>query len=947
MKSSNSLKYLTGTITTLLLVIASNTFATHLRSADIIIEADCNNPLRFKVTIVAYINTGTTSNFGGGFSMLYFGDGTSIDIDEVIETPRPDLGNNIGIATFSTFHTYSGFGRYTITYLEKDRSRGILNIALSEDVPYVSKAVLNVTEKIDCNHYPVLGVPPIDRACSKVAFYHTSGAYDIDGDSLSYELTIPSMDQNTFAPYTSPIDPSFYINFNTGNETATGPPTFSIDPVSGLLTWNAPDKIGEYNIAFKVIEWRKDSITNTYIQLSSFVRDMQIIVEECTNIRPQLVIPKNVCVTAGASIHEIIKGTDTENHPVKIEVFSEILDLEPDESPATYSPKPALFTSSDPFASVDFQWTTQCLHVRQQPYQVVFKITDSPPQGPKLVTFAIWNIRVIAPPPVFQSATPDLVTRVANLKWEGYSCANASSIQVWRKVGSASFTPSACQNGIPKNLGYYLIATLPPTQTQYTDTNYGRGLAVGAQYCYRIIPYFNSPASTYGFSSQELCVGPIQADAPVITHVSVEKTDKTSGEIRVSWLKPFDINTEQFPEPYEYEIYRATGFYGEESISKAGRVTGTTFIDTNLNTDLTVYNYRIVLYGQPQNANVIVPIDTSSVASSEWLSLTPGANRMVLTWQDSVPWSNVAFVKPYHLIYRGEDNQEPADMILHDSVKVSVDGFTYTDTNLSDDIEYSYRILTRGTYGNPAIALQENYSQIVTSYPVNTLPPCSPIITIDMISCEQYVKINNCGEEEFTNKLHWNVSKLRQCRKNIKLYTVYAANSPDQEFLPIATVQDTSFADTGLLSFARCYRITATDESGIEGAPGEIMCNDNCPYYTLPNVITPNNDSYNDALSAHFETMGDTEPEQGEVFRCPRFVQHVTLSVFNRWGQSVYDFESTNESEVSIEWKGVDKNGNKLPTGIYFYVADITFNTLDPELKKKSIRGWIHILAAD
>lgn len=929
-----------------LVLINIEAFATHLRSADLIIEQpDCNNPLRFKITIIAYINTNTTSNFGGGSSFIYFGDGSFVDIDEVIETPRPDLGTNVGIATFVTFHTYQVYGTYTISYIEKDRSSGILNIEDSEDVPYVSKATISISSKYKCNNFPILSVPPLDRACSKVAFYHAPGAYDIDGDSLSYELTIPSSDQNTFAPYTSPVNSKYYTSFNTGNETGTGPPTFSIDPISGLLTWNAPGMLGEYNVAFKVIEWRKDSVTNTYTQLSSFVRDIQIIVEECTNIRPQLIIPRDLCVTAGASIHEIIKGTDTEKSPVKIEVFSEILNLDADENPATYSPKPAVFTSSDPFATVDFQWTTQCLHVRQQPYQVVFKITDSPPQGPKLVTFAIWNIRVLASPPVFQSATPDLVTRVANLEWESYACSNASAIQVWRKVGSAPFTPSACQNGIPKNLGYYLIATLPPTQTQYTDTNYGRGLAVGAQYCYRIIPYFNSPASTYGFASQELCAGPIQADAPVITHVSVEKTDKISGEIRVSWHKPFDINTEQFPEPYEYEIYRATGFYGEETISKVGRVTGTTFLDSNLNTDQTIYNYRIVLYGQPQNANVIVPIDTSSVASSEWLSMTPGVNSMVLTWQDSVPWSNVAFTKPYHLIYRGEDSKELVNMILHDSVKVSVDGFTYTDTNLSDDIEYSYRILTRGTYGNPAIPIQENYSQVVTSYPVNTLPPCSPIATVDMITCEQYLKINNCGEEEFTNKLHWNVKSLRQCRKNIKFYTVYAANTSDQEFVPIATVQDTSYADTGLLSFARCYRITATDEFGIEGAPGETKCNDNCPYYILPNVITPNNDSYNDALSPHFENIGDAEPGEGDVFRCPRFVQHVSLSVFNRWGQSVYDFESKDESEVSIEWKGLDKNGNKLPTGVYFYTADITFNTLNPELRKKSIRGWIHVLA--
>ena len=130
-----------------------------------------------------------------------------------------------------------------------------------------------------CNNTPQLLIPPIDRACPGVAYFHNPGAFDPDGDSLSYEMVVPFSDRNvTVANYRDPNNSGFYNNYNTANEDGNGPPTFSIDPVSGLLTWDSPGAIGEYNIAFKIIEWRKDSLTNTYRKLSATTRDMQIVV---------------------------------------------------------------------------------------------------------------------------------------------------------------------------------------------------------------------------------------------------------------------------------------------------------------------------------------------------------------------------------------------------------------------------------------------------------------------------------------------------------------------------------------------------------------------------------------------------------------------------------------------------------------------------------------------
>ncbi len=926
--------------------------ATHVRAADIRVEPDCSRPNTFTITVVAYLNTLSNTRFGTS-SEVFFGDGTSVRIPVTTATLRTDLGTNIAIATFTTSHTYQQNGTYTIAYVERDRSSGILNIANSDDVPYVTFVQITLDSKNDCNTVPILSVPPLDRACFKSTFFHTSGAYDIDGDSLSYELSIPANSPNTFANYTPPNNPRFYTNFNQGNEAGNGAPTFSIDPVTGLLTWDAPGAIGEYNIAFKIIEWRKDSTTNVYRKLSTTTRDMQIVVEECANIRPELIIPVDICVEAGTLIEELIKGKDADKDNVKIEVFSEIIDFDAGKMPATYLPYPPDFISSDPAAELRIRWQTNCMHVRQQPYQVVFKITDNPARGPKLVNFKIWNIKVVAPAPKWNTLQLNLVKRYGELEWESYACANASKIQIYRKVDSYPYSPGLCNPGLPKFLGYNLIAEVPTTQTTYTDTNNGKGLVVGAKYCYRIIAYFNSPASTPSMVSTELCVGPIEADAPVITHVSIEKTDSVEGKIRVSWRSPFTINTTQFPKPYEYEVYRASGFIGDTSILKVGRVLDTTFLDSGINTDQNVFNYRVVLYAKPDNATQTIAVDTSSIASSVRLSFIAGVKKIELDWRDSVPWSNVAQSRPYHLIYRSIESPLEKDMVLIDSVAVSEEGFTYVDVGkykneaLQDDKRYSYRILTRGTYGNPKIALQENYSQVITTYPSSKLLPCQPTVEIKTVNCDEFLNANTCYQSEYSNSIFWNLDDLSGCRKDIVTYKIYAA-SEDEEFALIKQIasKETFFTEGGLPSFARCYRISAIDGLGQEGPLSDSVCNDNCPYYDLPNVFTPNDDGYNDAFSANFDVkdLQNGTSTSGVSIRCPRFVESIDFKVYNRWGKQVYSYTSDDENFISIEWDGHDTNGHELSGGVYFYTTEVTFNVLRPESKKRQLQGWVHLV---
>jgi hypothetical protein len=909
-----------------LIVISAQANATHIRSADVLVERVCGT-LSYDITIIAYLNSQSSTMFGTG-SRIFFGDGTSVVIPQTPSTPRPDLGTNVSVAMFKIRHTYQTVGNFQITYVERDRSSGVLNIANSHDVAYVSTVSLSVDNEHGCNSLPLLQVTPLDRACSGKVFFHTPAAADAEGDSLSYELTIPAAaDLNgNLLPiqYDDPNDPRFYIDPTRGNEAGNAPATFAIDAVSGLLTWDAPGAIGEYNIAFKIIEWRKEN-DGTYTKLSTTVRDMQIIVEPCDNERPDLILDTDICITPGTPVNELIEGSDLDGDDVMIEVFTELLDLS--DNPADFQPNPPVFQSSSS-AQAFFQWTPSCADVRQQPYQVVFKITDNPPDGTKLVSFATMNIRVQAPPPVL-TATLDVVKHHGVLDLGSFACENASAYQVWRKVGSFPYSVE-CQTGIPKNSGYQLMAETGIDTETFVDTNFGLGLVAGAKYCYRVVARIGDTKSRV---SQEHCIGPVQRDAPVITHVSVEETSN-EGSVRVSWRSPLDINTTQFPEPYQYHVYRADDFIGEQAIAQRGITADTTFLDTSVNPEDSIFNYRIVLYSKPVLSDEYIPVDTSAVASTVRLNAAAAENSIALHWRDSVPWSNVVSERPYHLIYRSEGPvSSDNDLVFIDSVQVVDNGFNYVDEGIDPNKLYSYKIETRGTYGNPSIALQKNFSQRVSLYPVNNLKPCVPQPTIEALDCSNFTGKFGCSPSGLENKLSWKPDESSPCRIDIDYYNVYGVAPGDTTKMFLQKTIFPVFTESNLTSVAKCYRVSAVDKSGKESEPSELICNDNCPYYNLPNVVTRNGDEFNETFSSRFADDG-----------CPRFVKAVDLVVYNRWGKVVYRYTSSETNSIYIDWNGNGEDGTPLNSGIYFYVANVTFDVSDPLKKQQELRSWLHLV---
>ncbi len=965
------MKYLkiSGWIVFFLIGFANHSFATHLRAGEITVERVSCNGLSFRIKITAYTNTGSQVRFEDG--SLNFGDGNSIQTPRIENIIRPELGPGIGFVEFETTHTFPGAGRYIITYKERNRNAGILNMSNSVNTQFFLETVIIIDPFIGCDNSPALLAPPIDKGCTGGAWYHNPSAYDPDGDSLSYEFVVPKQDKNIpVGNYRDPNVKEFYdrigLSYSTANEKQDGPPIFKFQLdaqglPTGTIIWDAPGAPGEYNIAFKVIEWRK--IGTTFKQIGYVTRDMQIIIEDCKNRRPELIVPPPICVAPDTTINATIFGNDADlTDKLKLEAFSEVFSLNP--SPAIYSPNPPIFQTARP-ATLDFSWNVLCSHIKDQPYQVVFKVSDQPvavgsSSVPSLVKFDTWKITVVGPKPKWNTATPNNASRSVTLNWQNYFCAsNAVSMEVWRRVDSNKSTPGPCVTGMPDSYGYTKITTLPISTTTYLDP----ALEPGAQYCYRLVAIFPAPKGGKSRVSDEICVPPFKADRAIISKVSIEKTDDKLGQIKVEWVPPFDLVPVT---GFTYKLFRAEGFTGKNKLVAVlpNTTALTSILDDGLNTRDVIYNYRVLTFDN----NDVTKLDTSAVASSVRLEIVPKFKELELRWVANVPWSNNTTKYPLHDIYRyvgaaTSESQLQLQQPPYATVNVTQKGFVFKDTGLDNNQFYSYKVKARGSYGstNPALTAKEpleNFSQIKIAKPNDSIPPCKPTFSVDLKGTD--CSVFTCGDgKTFTNKLIWN-DPDPSCKLDIKNYNIYFAARIGDEFkkLPLTElVTGTEFEHKNLPSYAGCYKISAVDYAGNESKLSESFCFDNCPYYELPNVFTPNGDKCNEFFSA-YSTRNIGEAGKNDCSekaltsdqildlqrRCARFVTKVVFNVYNRWGGTVYTYESGGEKSIYIDWNGKDNGGTDLASGVYYYEAQVTFDVVDPAKRNNTFKGWLQLL---
>ncbi len=843
---------------------AIQSFATHNRAGEITYEQ--LSELTYKFTLVTY--TYTPSLADRPTLVLNWGDGTESTVNRISKTSLP---NQVNMNVYAGTHTYTGQGRFVISMLDKNRNGGVTNILNSINEPFYIETILEINPFVGINNSPKLLNPPIDNGCVGYPFLHNPGAYDVDGDSIAYELVHCRGVNGAFIPG------YFY------------PPatvSFSIDPITGTLTWDSPTQVGEYNVAILIKEYRNG------VFVGSITRDMQITIANCNNRPPEILEINDTCIEVGQSLNILIEAVDIDN---------DLVTLRGTGGPLLLSTSPAIFNQpSLGQGSVNslFSWQPDCNSVQFQPYQMVFTANDDG-SPVNLVDIQSLFIKVIAPAPENLLASPK--GNSVELVWDESICSNAIGYDIYRHEGYIGYIADNCETGVPAWTGYVKVGnTSSPSDTDYVDGNNGHGLMHGTDYCYMVVAVFPDGAESY--PSLESCASLIK-DVPVITNVTIDTTDINTGKATIIWSKPDSLDFTQTPGPFVYQIMHNTTGFGQPMIlvDSLLDLNDTIYQHININTQNEKHFYKIgFVNNSPGNRFYI---GETQLASSIKAVAIGKARSVELSWNPQVPWANDTFV-----IYKQNS------MDLFDSIAF-VSGNAFTDSNLVNGNTYCYYIKSIGKYS--ALGFSDpliNYSQIVCAVPIDEEPPCAPKLNVR----------TDCNLIE--NYLVWNNTN-NTCSDDVvgyKLYYIESLNDDYNEIYYAQNANDTTYTHNGLETIVGCYYVTAIDSAGNESVNSKLACVDidSCNLYRLPNVFTPNNDGYND-LFVPFPYD---------------FVDEVDMNIYNRWGGLVF---STNDPDIN--WEGMDiTTSNECTDGVYFFVCVVFENRLEG-IVERTIHGTVSL----
>lgn len=833
---------------------------------------------------------GRANGIPGGCDCKPYG-GQAVGCGSLILTDPGTGGNGYRVKQniYSLIHTYPNAGTYLIRTLDPNRNAGVHNIKGSVNVPFYVESQLIINNFTGANSSPVFAFAPIDRACLGVCFQHNPGAYDPDGDSLSYELTTSrGQDGTTALGY-------FYPEIPSGGN-------YSINAITGLLTWCTPQFLDEYNIAFIVKEWRKNT-SGVYQVIGYVLRDMQVIVKSCSNQPPTILVP-DICVEAGKTVTANLVVKDP-NHGNVVTVQGGGGAFAASSPVASFNPNSGLIDSLKGYSyNIFFSWHTVCDHIRKQPYQSVFKVEDNG-SPVKLVTFSTFNIRVVPPSVKNVTATPDGSNML--ISWSSSTCSPISNplsgYKIYRKQDCTPYIPNPCQTGIPLSSGFTLIGEASASASSFTDTNNNDGLVVGQDYSYIVVAVYKDGTETFG--SSQVCMR-LRRNIPVILNVDVDSTSAT-GSIWIRWSRPLttagNLDTLAFPGPYQFNLKHRSGSSATFALLQS--FTGnylakpdTQYLHKGFNTELGNEEYLIEFVAGT------VTVGSSQRASSIFLNTIPSDRRLDLQWSSKTPWKN------YNYSVMRRDSTSTSFVLIGTTTVTA-----FADTNVVNGSTYCYYVVGEGQYSDPSLYRPLiNASQISCSKPIDQTPPATPTITIDA----------DCPLGNVT--VSWTDIKNLYRSDDVYKYLLYYKPLVNGEYNQIATVFETDplvFKQDDLNSFSGCYAVKAVDIHNNEGTLSPDFCIDNCPEFELPNIFSPNKDGINDFYQA---------------VRV-RQIKEINLSVVDRWGNLVYTTK-----DPYFKWDGVSTMSKvQVSEGTFFYVCDV----FEPRLKgivKRTLKGYLEVV---
>jgi gliding motility-associated-like protein len=817
------------------------------------------------------------------------------------------------INIYTVIHTYTGPGSYHVYMDDFDRMASISNLGAggSVNIVYYMYTAININPDVPtCINSPEITNPPVCQyGCVGQCYTYNPGAYIPDlppgsDDSIVYTLGNSLTYTPGDAPYHEDICPDYFIPAGT-----------TLNPQTGTLRWcPTSSDVGIWNFVIIMTTYQRSYVTlggytsKVVVPVDTVELELEVMVEQ--SCATPVVNSIDTCVVAGSSLALTYTATDA-GHDIYIYGTGEPFSLSP---PATLSKSGGPYVSP---VSTTFDWTTTCNEVRENPYQVVIRATEKFVVNDLTTDTAYYSgygtsqITVVGPPPKNLVAVANGTT--VCLHWGPTGCSRDTVYNIYRQNGCSDWKHGYCETGVPASSGYSLIATnYGLNDTTYCDNNGGAGLAPGGTFSYIVDGSFPLPDGSQSYASNDTCVK-IKFGVPIITNVSVTKTDPANGEMFIRWMKPIandsNFDSTQYPPPYTYILQHATGMSNLSFTPIATYTTAvfrtaidTTFMDMGLNTQEDSYNYKIDFYSGTTH------VGSSGTASSIYLGEHREDQSMNLSWAAIVPWTNDTFY-----VYR--ELPLPSPQVYNFIGKTT--STSYTDTGLHNGSLYCYYVKSYSQYKGDTLIKHPLYdsSETICGIPEDTIAPCAPPLYVGA-KCTLY-----------EDSVLWS-NPNRLCPKANKVVSYQVLYTPVENgtmtlLTTITNPEDTLFINDGLSSVAGCYAVLAVDSAG-QTSPLNTVCVDNCPIYQLPNVFTPNGDGVDDFFIP-------LEPY--------RYVQSIDINIFNRWGQIM--FHTTNPG---INWNGnVNNSGGQCPAGVYYYVCVVNEIRL-AGIVPVTLKGFIQLI---
>ena len=237
------------------LTICLNSHANHVRTGEITYRHISGYTYEFTVTM--FFNYSSVASLQGQSLQISWGD---FQTDRIPRISYEILPDDIVKSVYRMQKTFPGQGIYTVILEDMDR-RNFINYQNTQS--FSIKTIIRIDPNLGHRNSPHFNAYPLGNATAWQRFVYNSFAEFTGGDSLTYELVVPTG--------TKGIEVETYSLPQASNE-------LYIDRVTGDLVWDTPMVTGDYVIAIRVNKWRRGII------VSRVTREIVIVVSQNENI---------------------------------------------------------------------------------------------------------------------------------------------------------------------------------------------------------------------------------------------------------------------------------------------------------------------------------------------------------------------------------------------------------------------------------------------------------------------------------------------------------------------------------------------------------------------------------------------------------------------------------------------------------------------------------------